>query len=60
MYVVCERVTVTTANLLDNFIAEREDHARVQDLDVDALNLLLWLSNGIYAKLPVAICAHRE
>jgi hypothetical protein len=60
MYVVSEGVAMTTANLLDDFIAEREDHARIQDLDVDTLNLLLWLGYGIYAKLAVAIRPHRE
>jgi hypothetical protein len=49
MNVVCERVAMTTAYLLDNFIPKREDHARIQDLDVDALNLFLWLGYCINA-----------
>ena len=51
---------MTTAYLLYDFIPKREDHARVKDLDVNALNLLLWLGYGIYAKLPVAIRPHRK
>ena len=58
MNIVGKSVTVTTADLLDNFILETDYHPWIQYLYISTLDLLLRLSYCIKPQLSIAICTH--